>query len=97
MLTVYFIEPWMVTLMLVIPFIRNIIVRMGFSNKWAKIPNESFMQVLSVTGGWSSLVEDTEEEDEDEDAAGGGGDKEGEKKSLKEKMEVGRLFKDKKR
>ena len=72
LLGVYFFEPWMITLGLLIPFIKNIIV-------------------MSVTGGWNAQIEDDEEDDDDEDAKGAGGagaDKEGEKKSLKEKMQA---------
>ena len=46
---------------------------------------------MSVTGGWNAQIEDDEEDDDDEDAKAGGGagtDKEGEKKSLKEKMQA---------
>ncbi len=39
-----------------------------------------------MTGGWSNLTEDVEDEDEDDDDAVA--DKENEKKSLKEKMQV---------
>ena len=70
MFGVYFFEPWMVTLGLVVPFIKNIIV-------------------LSITGGWSKGDDDDEEEDdEDDDPAKKDKTEEGEKKSLKEKMQA---------
>lgn len=44
--------------------------------------------MLSVTGGWSALDGEFEEEEDDDDEGKSGGDKEGEKKSLKEKMQA---------
>jgi len=71
LLGVYFFEPWMITLGLLIPFLKNIIV-------------------ISVTGGWSAQGGEDEEEDDEEDESkpSSNKDAEGEKKSLKEKMQA---------
>ncbi|TRY67420.1 hypothetical protein TCAL_09079 [Tigriopus californicus] len=69
LLGVYFLELWMVTLALLIPFIKNIIV-------------------ISVTGGWRTIQDDEDYDDEEEEIVTDGKDKEGEKKSLKEKMQA---------
>lgn len=69
LLGVYFLELWMVTLALLIPFIKNIIV-------------------ISVTGGWSTIQDDEDYDDDEEEVVTDGKDKDGEKKSLKEKMQA---------
>jgi len=75
LLGVYFVEPWMITLGLLIPFIKNILV-MGVTGGNGQGINEEY-----------SLLE---EEEEEKSGSGNKSDneKEIEKKSLKEKMQA---------
>lgn len=93
LLVAYYIQPWMVTLALLFPFIRNILVRASriifilFLLAYT-ISNWASVKVLSVTDGWNYGEDDLDDDEDEEDSANSSGKDGGEKRSLKEKMQA---------